>query len=192
MSEKNPSELSRVLSLDETTIAAPEIANCLNVFMDENVERKLQADFINLSLGDQIDQACWILASDGDKINGPTNMQRAVGLRTMHALYSLERYLKAEQPQAKWDYWLAVYENSFWQSVDDNLQKNIIKLAHERYGLDVEPVEIEPPVVGEANRTMSICEIADTKISKVISFGACRKLVNVVYIAEPVNLAAAV
>lgn len=173
-------------ALDQNTMAGPVIVACLDNFTG-SLPRDRRQEFRTLDYRDQIDQACWELAQrNPDDARSPT-LHKAVNLRAMQALYSLESHLADESPNREWDYMMAVYENPFWQAVDSTFERFIAKMAHDKFSQHVAPLRLMPAVNGEDAREVPLCVLNDTKVSKRIRFGRCLSIINLVYIAEPVS-----
>lgn len=141
------------------------------------------------SLGDQIDRACWTLATPATEGGDPTNLHRAVNLRARQAQYSLEKYMLLPQTEQPWDYLMPVYGNLFWQAVDKSFQTFVIKLAQDTYKQYVNYQPLMPRALHETTRTVPFCslEIDDKRkiqIARHVRFAQCDEIVTVTYLAE--------
>lgn len=146
---------------DESPRFDPVIDEALLKISRTDLSRKGSESIDRLATRDEkVDMACWLLAQR------PETVPKAVNLRSMYAIRSMDVATRNLDASESWDYHVAVLHDRFWSDVDKamyaHLRKSADKMHHES--------SIHEQIIGQWNdiayTEQNIAEMNDRIVSR--------------------------
>jgi hypothetical protein len=134
MNENYPSVAKHVAEKPSSPIFDSMIDDVLAKYEDDrNMTNAAREKYDSNDRGDKVDEACWDYCSTGI----PEEMGKAVNLRSLYAVRSIDVASSSVVAGSEWKYYVPVLNNPFWLGVDQAIQAYLRKYADARVSSEV-------------------------------------------------------